>query len=64
MINELFLNEQKRVYFSVGEHNKTFPRVQNIFVYRGPPDKKRITKVIHLFNALKLIKVEKNVRFI
>lgn len=54
MINELFLNEQKRVYFSVGEHNKTFPRVQNIFFYRGPPDKKRITKVIHPFQCIKI----------
>lgn len=54
MINELFLNEQKRVYFSVGEHNKTFPRVQNIFVYRSPPDKKRITKVIHPFQCIKI----------
>lgn len=54
MINELFLNEQKRVYFSVREHNKTFPRVQNIFFYRGPPDKKRITKVIHPFQCIKI----------
>lgn len=64
MINELFLNEQKRVYFSVVNITRLSPEFKTSLFIEARLIRRELQRLSILFNALKLIKVEKNVRFI